>query len=194
MLDIILQFDTYLFGLVNQGLSNPVFDFLMPLIRGKFFWFPLYFFLLIFLFYKLKKKALALIVLVAFTVFLSDKLNSELIKKTVCRVRPCNEIKLSETIIKRVDCGNAFSFASSHAANHFALAYLFSMAVNLCISNRKYKILTTTLFFFWASSIAFAQVYVGVHYPIDVLLGALFGLSLSALTYQLYKLLKNKTV
>jgi undecaprenyl-diphosphatase len=148
---------------------------------------------LVFLILKLKKQSVGMILLFVITVFLTDKINSELVKKSVARIRPCNEITISDTIIKRVECGNGFSFASSHAANHFALAQLFVLIlVPLISTNKTKRYLLCVLFFFWAFSIAFAQVYVGVHYPSDIVVGALFGIALASLTYALFKILKKR--
>jgi undecaprenyl-diphosphatase len=195
MLDNLLQFDILIFGLINQDLSNPFFDFLLPLFRSKFFWIPLYILVLGFLIFKLKKQSIGMILLFVITVFLTDKINSELIKKSVARTRPCNEIMLADAVIKRVECGNGFSFASSHAANHFALAQLFVLILFPLISTNKTKrYLLGVLSFFWAFSIAFAQVYVGVHYPSDVIVGALLGISLASLTYALFKILKKRVL
>jgi undecaprenyl-diphosphatase len=190
MLADILHFDVLVFNFINQDLSNAVFDFLLPLFRSKFFWIPLYILVSVFLILKLKKQSLGLILLFILTVFLTDKINSEIIKKSVCRPRPCNEISLKETVIKRVACGNGFSFASSHSANHFALAHLFSMVLVPLLSTKKSKrYLLSILTYLWAFSIAFAQVYVAVHYPLDVVVGAFFGIGLASLTYALYKML-----
>jgi undecaprenyl-diphosphatase len=190
MLAGLIDFDFALFNLINQGFSNAVFDYILPLFRNKLFWLPLYILILGYLLYKLKLKAVQFIVLIVLTVFISDKVSSELIKKTVCRTRPCNESTLENKIILRVDCGNAYSFTSTHAANHFALAHLFFLIVTPLLTGRKSKkTIWGVVFYFWAFSIAFAQVYVGVHYPTDVLFGALVGLSLASLTFGLFKLL-----
>ena len=194
MLENLLQLDLSLFGFVNQSLANPMFDFLMPLFRSKFFWIPLYLLILVLLAIKLKWKSISLVILIVLTIFISDKISSELIKKTVCRVRPCNEITLSESLIKRVECGNGYSFTSTHAANHFAFAHIFTLILVPFLSSKKSnRRLYAILSYFWAFSIAFAQVYVGVHYPSDVMAGALLGLLLASLTYALYKtMIKNK--
>jgi undecaprenyl-diphosphatase len=67
-------------------------------------------------------------------------------------------------------CSGGFSFTSSHAANHFGLAMFIFMTIQPLF--KKY----TWLFFIWAAVIAYAQVYVGVHYPLDIFVGALIGL------------------
>jgi undecaprenyl-diphosphatase len=78
-------------------------------------------------------------------------------------------------------CSGGFSFTSSHAANHFGLAmFLFMSLIPLF---KKY----TWLFFIWAGIISYAQVYVGVHYPLDVLAGAMIGLVVGKLNGMIFK-------
>ena len=100
-------------------------------------------------------------------------ISSKIIKKSVQRTRPCNDIsRLSEQgheVKLLVPCGSGYSFPSSHATNHFAVAVF----VIFTFANRK-KWLKWGLIA-WASSIALGQVYVGVHYPLDVLCGGLLG-------------------
>ncbi len=103
------------------------------------------------------------------TFSMGDLIASRLVKPNVKRIRPCNEITLTNTIIKRIPCGTGYSFPSAHATNHFAIA-LFLIGVFY----RKWKpILPLALA--WAALIAFAQIYVGVHYPLDTLGGAMLG-------------------
>ena len=195
MIAALIDFDFALFNLINQGFSNDLFDYLLPLFRNKLFWLPLYLVILGFLLYKLKLKSLQFMVLIVLTIFISDKVSSELIKKTVCRTRPCNELTLENKIILRVDCSNAYSFTSSHAANHFALAHLFFLIVPPVLTVKKSKKnMLGFIFYFWAFSVAFAQVYVGVHYPADVFFGALLGLALASLTYGIYKSLIKRII
>jgi undecaprenyl-diphosphatase len=188
MLDYFLKLDFAIFSFINQGLSNPLFDFLLPLFRSKFFWIPLYLLIVVLLAVKLKWKSVFIVILMILTILITDKTSSELIKKTVCRTRPCNEASISSTIVKRVECGSGYSFTSTHAANHFALAYFFAIIVApLLTVNKLRRRFFYFLFYFWAFSIAFSQVYVGVHYPSDVVVGALLGILLAALTYELFK-------
>ena len=100
---------------------------------------------------------------------IADLTSSRLVKKSFQRLRPCNEIGLENSLNERIGCGKSYSFTSSHATNHFAL----SMFLILLLGTR-FKWIKIPLFL-WAVSIAFAQVYVGVHYPSDVLAGALLG-------------------
>ena len=118
------------------------------------------------------------------TFAMGDLIASKIIKPSVQRIRPCNEVNLANDVIKRVPCGSGYSFPSAHATNHFAIA-LFLIGVFY----RKWKpILPFGLV--WAASIAFAQVYVGVHYPIDIFIGALLGTTIGLITSTVYKKLQ----
>lgn len=165
--------DATVFYWINNLSSNAVFDFLLPLFREKLFWAPLYLFILVLVFqnYGKNKGAVVVIGLVA-AVGLADFTSSTLIKKNVQRLRPCNEPALRETIVLRVSCGGGYSFTSSHAANHFAAAIFLGMLLGgrHARPSRVWAGLVV-----WACSVAYAQVYVGVHYPADVLGGALLG-------------------
>ncbi|NJK84133.1 MAG: phosphatase PAP2 family protein [Saprospiraceae bacterium] len=119
----------------------------------------------------------------AATVGLADQVSSQLVKKNVKRLRPCRQIELQENINVLVPCGSGYSFTSSHATNHFAIAtfvgfILFSAAR-----------VALVLLFFWAATIALGQVYVGVHYPFDIGVGACIGLFIGYFGVYLFKIL-----
>lgn len=88
------------------------------------------------------------------------------------------------TPVKRVPCSNGFSFTSSHATNHFALGTFFF----LLFSFTAYRF----LFLVWAGVISFAQVYVGVHYPVDVICGALLGILIGFISFKFLQFLNSK--
>jgi membrane-associated phospholipid phosphatase len=162
--------DNWLFYTINSTLSNPLFDWIMPFLREKLFWLPVYIFLLTWGFSTFTKKQAALFFSgIALTLMLTDVLSSRVIKPLVGRLRPCNLEHLEKQVLERVACGPGYSFPSAHAANHFGLAFFIIAA--LPFLPRQYRLLLTT----WAGSIAFAQVYVGVHFPVDVIAGALLG-------------------
>lgn len=177
------QTDRRVFQLINRQLSWSGFDELFPLWRTPEFWTPLYLFLLLFMLLNFRKKAGWWIVYFIVTVSLMDTIGNKLIKQTVQRLRPCNDPDMIESLVLRVpNCGTGFSFISNHAANHFAMAMFAFLTIGSLVGSWRW------LFFFWAFSIGWAQIYVGVHYPSDVLVGALSGLLLGgALGYTFNK-------
>lgn len=190
MMEWLNSLDQEVLIFVNQGLQNSLFDFLMPWLREPKIWIPLYVIFLSLLIVKAKKRSWLWIVGIALCVGLSDYLASGLFKPNFQRPRPCHEQALSEKISLRKrdgNCGGAYGFASSHASNHFAMASFLSLAFGLGMRNR-----WRWMLYFWAGIIAFAQVYVGVHYPGDVLVGALLGLLAARILYQIVLFAEQK--
>lgn len=180
-METILHIDEILFSFINQELSNPFLDMIMPYWREKTTWIPLYIFILIIAIKKLKwKKFLLFVLLLAGTVGLADQVSSQWIKKSVQRIRPCNDTEVKDSVNLLIDCGSGYSFTSSHATNHFAVAFF--IAFVLFANQKKWRI----LLFLWAASIALGQVYVGVHYPIDITFGALLGCFIGWIIYKLW--------
>ncbi|WP_461787949.1 phosphatase PAP2 family protein [Pedobacter sp.] len=184
MMQELLQFDTELFLKIHRGLSNGFFDWIMPLLRNRFFWSPLYLFIVIFCIKQYKKAGLYIIGGVLVTFAMGDIIASRIIKPNVARVRPCNEVRLADQIIHRVPCGSGKSFPSAHATNHFGIAVFL-----IGVFYRKWKAILP-IGILWAASISFAQIYVGVHYPIDVFCGMLLGVAIGLLTTFIYHKVK----
>jgi len=173
MLDTLLQFDSSAYQWINSGLSNPILDYFLIPMRHKLFWIPVYLFIVSFIIYNFPLKKHYIFLFIGATIFLSDTISSKVIKKTVQRERPCHLQTL--TPVSRIHCSHGYSFTSSHATNHFAIAtFLFGL-----FSFFKFRI----IFFLWASVISFAQVYVGVHYPLDVIVGAIIGFLIGLITF-----------
>jgi len=185
MIESLQQFDVALFLKIHRGLSNGFFDWLLPLMRNRFFWSPLYLFILVFCIKEYKKRGFYIIGMILLTFIIGDQVSAQLIKRLVARTRPCNEISLVNHIIHRVPCGSGYSFPSSHATNHFAIAVFL-----IVIFYDKWKPILP-LGLFWAFLISFSQIYVGVHYPIDTLVGAILGICIGLLTAKIYKSITN---
>jgi len=177
----LIELDRILFESINVGMSNGVFDAIIPWIRNKYVWIPMYVFLIGFLLLNFGKRGYYTLLCILLTVASSDLISSRLIKTTVERIRPCNSEELFESINVLIRCGSGFSFTSSHAANHFALATFFILWMGNYFGNWKW------LFAGWAFIIAFAQVYVGVHYPMDVFAGGILGVIIGKLWFWFYQ-------
>ena len=161
--------DTELFLWINNGWSHPVLDAILPLLREKLFWVPLYVFVLSFMAFNMPLKRFGIIcAMVVVTIATSDGVSSSFLKPKVGRDRPCQNIELKDEVILRARCGAGKSFTSSHATNHFALATLLFF---ICGASCKFR----WLWWVWAASISISQVYVGVHYPIDITAGGVLG-------------------
>ncbi len=171
--------DTSLFLLINKGLKNPFFDLIMPFITSMPFLLFAPFVLFFIASRRVKTKdTFSVLLICAASVGLTDG-TSSIVKTLFERLRPCHTIAGVNLL---AGCGESFSFPSNHASNAFALAgalvYFFKKA-----AIKNVKLLNLSLFFI-AALIAFSRVYVGVHYPSDVIFGALLGTlaSLAVLT------------
>lgn len=168
----IIEWDKSLFYLVNSKWHNPVMDWLMPLLRNSPMWNPFYLFLILLIVTNFKKNIWWYIGLAALTVIISNYISSNLIKENIYRLRPCNDPSIASWV--RVLVGyrpQSSSFTSSHAANHFAIA------VYLYITLKPYFAKwVPVLFLIWAAAISYSQVYVGVHYPLDIAGGTIIGI------------------
>lgn len=168
MKEILIQADRQVLYFINQSCSNAFFDFLMPWVRDKFHWIPVYFILVIWIVLKNKKDSWWIILCIAAAVGLADQIASGLFKPMVQRLRPCQAPGVVEHLRMVIPCGGGFSFLSSHAATHFAL----SLSLIFFLHPARWL---SVLFILWAVVVSYAQIYVGYHYPSDVLGGILVG-------------------
>ena len=180
MFNQIIQLDQQLFFAINHGLSNPFFDFLMPILRERLIWIPLYAFLAFFLIKKYGKYGLLLILFFVFTFGIADFFTASIIKPFVERLRPCNDPMIRSSVLNLIPCGSGYSFPSSHAANHFGISFF------ILFTWLRHQPLAKFLVIFWACLVVYAQLYVVVHYPSDVVAGALVGIVYSSLLAEWY--------
>lgn len=185
MLDALLQFDKHLFHIVNYDWTNSFFDSVMPWLRNPRSWIPLYLLIAAFCLYRYQRVGLYIILGIALSAGVADFTSARFIKPLVNRDRPCQDRVISKTDILRVPCGTGKSFPSTHATDHFAMAFFL---IFLFFRRWRWILLWGIL---WAGSISFAQVYVGVHYPIDVFCGMLYGLLVGWLMSLLFKKLQS---
>lgn len=173
--------DKRLFLLLNNRWTNPVFDTVLPYFRDSVFWAPLYLLMLSFIALNYGKKGLWWSIAFLCTVAIADMVSSQLFKKGFERLRPCQDPFFFQHVrLLLKGCSGSFSFTSSHAANHFGMATFVSLTLYPTFKRWIY------LFYLWAFFIAYAQIYVGVHYPLDVLGGAVLGVLAGLLTATLF--------
>lgn len=178
-----IEFDIALFRFINGTLANPLFDVVMPWLRTANFWIPVYAFLLAFLWLNFGRRGLLAIVAILLAFALSDQISAHFLKLLFARIRPCNDPMMQVRMV--VECGPGYSMPSSHAANHWCLSMLL---VFILPSSLKWKNIWLPL---WAFLVCFAQIYVGVHYPLDIVMGAAVGILVAAFVAGLYRRIIN---
>lgn len=166
----LVQLDKNAWYHINVLWQNDVLNAIAPILRNPNTWIPLYVFLAIFIPYKFGRKGFYWCLGFIITFALSDYTSASIIKPWVQRIRPCNDPHLKQKVHLLIDCGVGYSFPSSHATNHFALAFF------MLITLHKYYKWVWFPTLLWAFSVAYAQVYVGVHFPLDILCGGLLGI------------------
>lgn len=179
VLEKIVQLDTSLFSLLNGKTQNAVFDFLMPILTNLDYWRIPIALLLVSLAVFGKKRGRIGIILLILGITLSDQICNSLIKPMVGRIRPCNVL---ENVHLLVNCTNTFSFPSSHATNMFAGTLLLSFVYP------RWRVVLLLI----ATVVAYSRVYVGVHYPFDVLAGIILGIICALVAVIIFKFLSKK--
>jgi undecaprenyl-diphosphatase len=169
LLETVMYLDYIVWGYLNVRWHNGFMDVIMPFLRNQWFWAPLYLFLLLFMPRRFGRNGWIWCSVFLITFGISDQLSATLLKPLFGRIRPCNDPYFSGIVHIIVPCGGGKSFPSSHAANHF------SLAVFSAISLRHLARWVWPLALAWAIVVSYSQVYVGVHYPLDVLCGGLLG-------------------
>ncbi|MCT4628365.1 phosphatase PAP2 family protein [Winogradskyella sp.] len=169
MLDRLLELDTELFVYLNS-LGSPTWDGLWLFITNKFTFIPLYALLLFLIYKKLGWKSLLLIMVTITLMILFTDQTTNVVKRSVLRFRPCacDEIKdIIRYIAER--CSTNRSFFSGHAANSMAAAVFGGLLLRPYYKNLIFILL------FWAFLVAYSRIYVGVHFPVDITCGMIFG-------------------
>ena len=164
------SWDIKIFLFIN-GKHSPFADAVMVLMSDITSWVPLFLCCLYIIFKKYNLKIAATSILfIALVIFLCDRLSVVAFKEVFRRYRPCHNLAISH-LVHTLDgyCGGLYGFVSSHAANSFGLALFLGNVLK-----RKYRWLFILLLC-WASAVAYSRVYLGVHYPGDVIGGAVFG-------------------
>lgn len=169
LLDEIICLDKQVWYAVNVLGRCSFMDILAPYLRNPLTWIPFYLFLLIFIPYRFGRPAFWWCIGFILTFAICDYTSASVIKPLVQRIRPCNDGQLKSVVHLIVDCGSGYSFPSSHASNHFGMSFF------MIITLRRFWRWIVIPLILWAFSIAYSQVYVGVHFPLDVFCGGILG-------------------
>jgi len=168
------RIDKWIVLLVNHDASRQTFDNVMLILREPLTWIPLYVLMAWYFRRKAGGRFWVYILLSLVTLALTDSI-STLLKDVFGRLRPCYDGEIGPWIRQLTGCGGLYSFPSSHAANHFGLATCWYVSV-ASLTGKKWKFL-----WIWAALVCYAQIYVGKHFPSDILAGALLGVLIATL-------------
>lgn len=177
IIDTLQTWDRTLFLWLNN-LHHPALDDVMIFFTATNVWVPLYILIGISIIVKYKKQSWRYLLLIALIILCSDQFASGLMKPLFERLRPCHESSLQAQIFVPIGCGGQYGFISSHAANTFGLAAFLWLLFpqwryirwGICV---------------WASIVSYSRIYVGVHYPADILLGAVAGTLIAILLWRI---------
>ena len=180
MIDKIVEIDKQMMVFLNKTISNSIFDFIMPIITNQNFLVISGLILIGYLAYYGGKRGRITLAVLLIAAGFSDAICFQIIKPWVGRIRPSHEFY--EYINLLVSKGGKYSFPSNHAANSF----VFATVLSYFYDRKKISL------YILASTIAFSRVYVGVHYPLDIIFGSIIGYIISWIILSLWVIIKMR--
>ena len=186
MIDSLIAFDKEIFHVLN-GSHNQFMDSVMWYISGKLTFTPLYLFIIWWIFKKngLKNGFIALGIMIS-AIAASDLGSVYLFKEVFQRLRPCHDPSMEGlVIVVNNKCGGLYSFISSHASNTFTLAVFSSLFF-------KNKFMSLSILI-WAAIVSYSRIYLGVHYPFDIIGGMIWGSLIGYIFYKIYSFFINSS-
>lgn len=181
MIETLASWDESLFLGLN-ALRADWLDPVMNALTGTAIWIPFYLLLVYFLIRQYQMEAIWYMAGIVGLILLADQFTSGFMKPYFERLRPCHDPRWENIIHNYSGCGGQYGFASSHASNTFALATYFWLI---------FRSTASKWLFLWAGIISYTRVYLGVHYPADILVGAIVGVFSGFLLYYLVGFLRN---
>jgi undecaprenyl-diphosphatase len=185
LIEYIKEIDTQLFLFLNSK-HNSFFDVIMFWVSHKYFWIPLYFLFFILAYKHYGKKVWLIALSAVLLIVLSDQISVHAFKNVFLRYRPCNNLEICSQVHLNAGKGGMYGFVSSHAANTFALAMFLSLLFKDKIKYFAFPV------FFWAIFVSYSRIYNGVHYPSDIIVGALVGMGIGIVVFKIFQYFNSK--
>lgn len=183
-----IRYAEYEWFLWLNSFHSPFWDTIMYWVTHRFTWIPLYIYIIYFLFKNIRFDFVRSLLFVLISVGLADRITSGFMKPYFQRFRPCHDPVIQHIVHVVGNCGGQYGFVSSHASNSFALV------ATIFILFKKHRIESKLPLFllFWAIIVSYSRIYVGVHFPTDIIVGGLIGGLLPVALYPFITLFKHK--
>lgn len=186
MIDQLISYDQQLFLFLN-GMHSPVFDFIMYWLSDKIIWVPLYAWILYFLLRDNRNRIWLVLFSIIILVVLTDQISVQVFKNVFHRFRPCHQPQLEGLVhILNGHCGGKYGFISSHACNTAGVALFSGLMLR-----KRFRWLLPSLIV-WSMLIGYSRIYLGVHFPADVVVGFFVGGIIGFLLYSLFNYVNGK--